>query len=84
MIVVKLREAIEEHERRTGTRITYEFLAKLTGLSKATLESVGTRSNYNTRLSTIDKICRALQCTPGELLEIRKAQHPNLDDHRQG
>jgi DNA-binding Xre family transcriptional regulator len=61
---------MEEHRRRTGERITYESLAHRTGLARATLESLASRQTYNTRLSTIEKICRALGCTPGELLEI--------------
>lgn len=70
MLRVKLREAMEEHRRRTGERMTYELLAKRTGLSRATLESLATRHSYNTRLSTIEKLCTALGCKPGDLLEL--------------
>ncbi|MBV8882781.1 MAG: helix-turn-helix domain-containing protein [Chroococcidiopsidaceae cyanobacterium CP_BM_RX_35] len=41
-----------------------------TGLSKATLESLASRNSYNTRLSTIEKLCRALDCTPSDLLAL--------------
>ena len=61
---------MEEHRRRTGERLTYEQLAQRTGLSKATLESLASRESYDTRLSTIEKICRALGCLPGDLLEM--------------
>ncbi len=70
MLRVKLREAMEEHRRRTGERMTYELLAKRTGLSRATLESLATRHTYNTRLSTIEKLCIALGCNPGDLLKL--------------
>ena len=70
MMRVKLREAMRKHRQRTGERMTYEKLAERTGLSKATLESVASRGNYNTRLSTIDKLCRALGCQPSDLLEL--------------
>ncbi len=70
MIVVKLREAMEAHRRKTGNRLTYEVLAERTGISGATLQSLAVRPGYNTRLSTIEKLCRALGCTPGELLEL--------------
>jgi DNA-binding Xre family transcriptional regulator len=70
---VKLREAMEEYRRRTGERMTYELLAKRTGLSRATLESLASRDTYNTRLSTIAKVCRALGCTPGDILELTEA-----------
>ena len=69
MLRVKLREAMESYQRRTGKRMTYELMSNLTGLSRPTIESLASRQTYNTRLSTIAKVCRALQCQPGELLE---------------
>jgi len=77
VIKVKLREAMERYSARTGERMTYRILADRTGLSKTTLESVGTRSDYNASLQTVDKICRALGCTPGELLELEEARSGN-------
>jgi DNA-binding Xre family transcriptional regulator len=76
---VKLREVMEEYRRRTGERMTYEKLAERTGLSKATLESLATRDTYNTRLSTIEKLCRTLGCQPGDLLELE--QHKKGHGH---
>lgn len=70
MLRVKLREAMEDYRRRTGVRMTYELLSRQTGLSRATLESVASRHSYNTRLSTIEKLCVALECKPGDLLEL--------------
>ena len=70
MIRVKLREAMESHRRRTGERMTYERLAQLTGLSRQTLESVASRPGYNSTLDTIAKLCRALDCQPGDLLVL--------------
>ncbi len=70
MIEVKLREAMETYRRRTGERLNYQTLAERTSLARSTLESIATRGDYNASLSTIDKICRALGCTPGELLEL--------------
>lgn len=70
MIRVKLRDAINSYHQRTGTRITYDSLAKKTAISVNTLQSLAARPTYNTRLSTIEKLCIALQCTPGELLVL--------------
>ncbi len=61
---------MEDCRRRTGERMTYDLLAQRTGLSRATLESLASRDTYNTRLSTIEKVCRALGCEPGDLLEL--------------
>lgn len=66
MIIVKLREAMEAYRRRTDERMTYEKLAARTELSRATLESIATRAGYNASLSTINKICTALDCTLAE------------------
>ncbi|WP_018289972.1 helix-turn-helix transcriptional regulator [Verrucomicrobium sp. 3C] len=70
MLRVKVREAMQDYRRRTGERMTYDLLAKLTGLARPTIESLASRDNYNTRLSTIEKICRVLGCQPGDLLEL--------------
>lgn len=62
---------MDAYMARTGERLTYESLAKKTGLSRATLESIAARPEYNTRLSTVERLCRALSCQPGELLELQ-------------
>lgn len=67
---VRLREAMERHQARTGKRLTYEDLAAACGLSVATLQSLGGRPSYNTRLSTICRLCVALDCSPGDILEL--------------
>jgi putative transcriptional regulator len=61
---------MEKYRSRSGDRMTYERLAELTGLSRATLESLASRETYNTRLSTVEKVCTALNCQPGDLLEL--------------
>lgn len=78
---VKLREVMNEFRRRTGERMTYEKLAERTGLAKTTLESLASRNTYNPRLSTIEKLCQALGCQPGDLLELdtppESSEHEN-------
>jgi DNA-binding Xre family transcriptional regulator len=70
MIVVKLREAMEASRRRTGERVTYAKLAALTGISQETLRSIGSRLDYRPSLGNVEKLCRALDVTPGVLLEL--------------
>jgi len=70
MIRVKLRDAMEAYRQRTGIKLTYELLAEQTGIALTTLQSLAARPGYNTRLSTIEKLCVALQCSPGDLLEM--------------
>jgi DNA-binding Xre family transcriptional regulator len=69
MIVVRLREAMEQHRRRTGSRITYRQLAQMTGVSESTLQSISARRHYNTTLDTVDRIAVSLACPLADLLE---------------
>lgn len=70
MLHIRLREAMDAYRSRTGERLTYEKLARASGLSVATLQSMAARPRYNTRLSTVEKLCVTLGCKPGELLEL--------------
>jgi DNA-binding Xre family transcriptional regulator len=75
---VKLREMMEAYRQRTGVRLTYDIIAEKTGIAVTTLQSLAARPGYNTRLSTIEKLCQLLECTPGDLLELAddtKAPH---------
>ena len=74
MIVIRLREAMERYEAQTGERLTYEELAVRADLSSATLYSMATRRGYNASLRTLEKICKSLRCSPGELLEFEEGQ----------
>lgn len=64
---------MEAHRQRTGVRLTYRTLAVAAGLSVPTLQSLAARPNYNTRLSTIERLCEVLGCQPGELLELKES-----------
>lgn len=72
---VRLREAMDAYRARTGQRMTYEKLALASGVSVATLQSLAARPNYNTRISTIGRLCAALRCSPGDLLELTEDEH---------
>jgi DNA-binding Xre family transcriptional regulator len=76
MLVVKLREAMEAFRQRTGERLTYDIIADRTGIAVTTLQSLAARPGYNTRLSTIERLCRVLECSPGDLLDLRDDADP--------
>lgn len=80
MIYVKLREAMDTYRERTGMRLTYELIAEKTGISIATLQSLAARSSYNTRLSTIERLCKFFACHPSDLLELREDASDELND----
>ncbi len=69
-MIVRLRAVMASYSHKTGHRMTYDLLAERTGLTKHTLQSLGARPTYNTRISTIELICRALDCEVGELLAL--------------
>lgn len=78
---MRLREAIALAEKRTGERVTYDFLARSTGLSRATIEALASRPGYNPRLSTIERLCEVLEINPGDLLEwtVESRSEPGED-----
>lgn len=67
-------------EARTGTRVTYADLAAATGLSEPTVQSIGSRKEYNATLLVVERLCRALGVTPSELLgwEDDSAARPSI------
>jgi DNA-binding Xre family transcriptional regulator len=67
---ITLRKAMDRYAAITGERMTYPLLAQRTGLARSTIESLASRAHYNTRLSTIEKLCLALRCQPGDLLTL--------------
>ena len=70
MLVVKLRDAMEAYRRRTGRRETYTTLSEKTGISESMLRKTGSVIGYHPTLDNIEKLCLALEVTPGDLLEI--------------
>ncbi len=70
MIIVKLKEAMLACQRRTGEKITYEDLARMTGIASGTLQSIGSRQNYHPTWGNVEKLCRALDVPLQDLLEL--------------
>lgn len=62
---------MEAYHERTGERLTYALLAERSGLARATLESIATRSGYNATLDAVARLCAALDCTPAMLLQLQ-------------
>jgi len=60
---------MDAHEAKTGVRLSYTDISRATGLSLATVQSIGSRGHYNATLGVIERICLTLNVTPEELLE---------------
>lgn len=63
MIKIKLSEALGKH------RISQKQLAEETGLRPATISSIYNEKITRLDLASLDKICKFLNCQPGDLLE---------------
>jgi putative transcriptional regulator len=64
MIRLTLLEALEKKEK------SIYWLAKETGLRYATLHRLATKEVEKVDLRVLEKVCRALECEPGELLRM--------------
>lgn len=51
-------------------------LAERIGITQANLSILKTGKAKAVRFSTLDAICKALDCQPGDILEYRKTESP--------
>ena len=73
-IIVKLDDML--HERR----MTLTELSERIGITLANLSILKTGKARAVRFSTLDAICAALQCQPGDLLEFAPASLAGVDE----
>lgn len=72
VIDVKLRVVMAVYSEKYGKVITYQDIANVTGISRSTIEALGSRQNYNPTLSVINSLCQFFDCSISELLEFNK------------
>ena len=65
MIVVNLDVMLAKRKMRS------KELAEIIGITEANLSLLKSSKVKGVRFETLDKICAALECQPGELLEYR-------------
>ena len=65
MIIINIDVMLAKRKMRSNE------LAERIGLTQANLSILKTGKAKAIRLSTLDAICRELQCTPGDILEYR-------------
>lgn len=53
-------------------KISLNFLAEKVGITNANLSVLKTNKAKAVRFSTLEAICRELNCQPGDILEYRK------------
>lgn len=72
-IIVKLDDMLYKR------RMTLTELSERVGITLANLSVLKTGKARAIRFSTLDAICAALQCQPGDLLEFAPAAPANVD-----
>lgn len=65
MIIINIDVMLAKRKMRSNE------LAERIGLTQANLSILKTGKAKAIRLTTLDAICRELQCTPGDILEYR-------------
>ena len=65
MVEVRVDELLDEHER------SFYWLAKETGISHTTLWRLKKGKALGINFATLEKICRGLNCQPGDVLKLR-------------
>ncbi len=65
MIIINIDVMLAKRKMRSNE------LAERIGLTQANFSILKTGKAKAIRLSTLDAICRELQCTPGDILEYR-------------
>ena len=66
-VVVRLDQVLAERER------TLTWLSEQTGITLANLSNLKTGKARAIRFTSLTRICHALECTPGDLLEVRQS-----------
>lgn len=59
-------------------KMSSQELAERIGITPANLSILKTGKAKAVRFSTLDAICRALDCQPGDVLEFRPSPDPSL------
>ena len=72
-VLVKIDDML--HERR----MTLTELAARVGITLANLSILKTNKAKGIRFATLEAICDALDCQPGDLLEVRREQQEDQE-----
>jgi len=76
MIEIRLDELLAEHGR------SFYWLAKQTGISHTTLWRMKKAKAFGINLDTLEKMCRALACQPGDILTSNGKKRGTNHRHR--
>jgi putative transcriptional regulator len=69
VIRFRLKELVADREFSIGRRVTFEEIAKQTGIHRTTLSKIAGQRGYNTTTDNIDRLCRFFSCPVERLME---------------
>lgn len=70
MIRIKLKQLLDDKAFKEGRRITLNEVSERTGIARATINRIANKPGYNTTTDNIEALCRYLDCTPCDLIEL--------------
>ena len=70
MIRIKLKQLLDDKAFKEGRRITLNEVSSKTGIARATINRIANKPGYNTTTDNIEALCRYLDCTPCDLIEL--------------
>ena len=70
MIRIKLKQLLDDKAFKEGRRITLNEVSVQTGIARATINRIANKPGYNTTTDNIEALCRYLDCTPCDLIEL--------------
>jgi len=70
MIRILFNQLLDEKAFRERRRITLGEVCEATGLSRPTMSRVANVAGYVTSTDVIERLCRYLECDPGDLLVL--------------
>ena len=69
MIRFRLKELLANYQFEEETKLTFDELAKETGVNRTTLSKIANQRGYSTVTDNIDKLCDFFGCTVADLME---------------
>ena len=69
-IRILLSQRLDDKSFAEKRRITLDEVVEKTGISRPTLTRIVNRPGYNLNMKALEALCRYLECTPGDLLQL--------------
>jgi putative transcriptional regulator len=76
MIRIRIDELLKEHKR------TFYWLAKETGVSHTTLWRLKKDKAQGITFNTLERVCKALKCQPGDVLTFGRPKASNHNNKK--